>query len=99
LKIAAENAKKEERQRFNQKGTKKWENSLFFSTEVYIFYHLNIGDPKTDLDSNALHKEVEELKRNTALYFKRFKKEKRVRRKLQEQLELETKRRQQVFTL
>ena len=45
---------------------------------------------------SALHKELDELKKNTALYFRRFKKEKRVRRRLQEQLEMETKRREQV---
>ncbi len=57
-----------------------------------------LGDSKTELGQSALHKELEELKRNTALYFKRFKKEKRVRRRLQEQLEMETKRREQVQT-
>ena len=60
------------------------------------------GDLKTELlrekeSQNALHKELDELKKNTALYFRRFKKEKRVRRRLQEQLEMETKRREQVL--
>ena len=60
-----------------------------------------LGDSKTELgrdkpSESALHQEMEELKKNTAIYFKRFKKEKRVRRRLQEQLELETKRREQV---
>ena len=64
---------------------------------------LFIGDSKPESvgrennsSQSALQKEMEELKKNTDLYFKRFKKEKRVRRRLQEQLEIETKRREQV---
>ena len=43
-----------------------------------------------------MHKEIDELRRNTQIYFRRFKKEKRYRRKLQEQLEQETRRRVQM---
>ena len=39
---------------------------------------------------------MDELKKNSQLYLRRFKKEKRYRRKLQEQLEMETKRRLQM---
>ena len=46
--------------------------------------------------SEDVHKEIDELRRNTQIYFKRFKKEKRYRRKLQEQLEQETRRRVQM---
>eukprot|EP00096_Caligus_rogercresseyi_P015210 TRINITY_DN765_c0_g1_i1.p1 TRINITY_DN765_c0_g1~~TRINITY_DN765_c0_g1_i1.p1 ORF type:complete len:739 (+),score=283.40 TRINITY_DN765_c0_g1_i1:176-2392(+) len=42
---------------------------------------------------SALYKELQELKRNTAVYMRRFKKEKKFRRRLQEQLSQETKRR------
>ena len=44
----------------------------------------------------AIQKELEEMKKNNQIYLKRIKKEKRFRRKLQEQLEQETKRRVQV---
>ena len=40
--------------------------------------------------------ELEELRKNNQIYFRRFKKEKRYRRRLQEQLEHETKRRVQM---
>jgi len=46
--------------------------------------------------SEDIHKEIDELRRNTQMYFRRFKKEKRYRRKLQEQLEQETRRRVQM---
>ena len=46
--------------------------------------------------SEDIHKEIDELRRNTQIYFRRFKKEKRYRRKLQEQLEQETRRRVQM---
>jgi len=49
-----------------------------------------------DDDEKESNKEVEELKRNTAMYLRRFKKEKRHRRRLQEQLEQETRRRVQM---
>ena len=39
---------------------------------------------------------MDELKKNSQIYLRRFKKEKRYRRKLQEQLEMETKRRVQM---
>jgi hypothetical protein len=46
--------------------------------------------------SEDVHREIDELRRNTQVYFRRFKKEKRYRRKLQEQLEQETRRRVQM---
>jgi len=70
IKVAVENAKKEERTQLAEKGH---------------------GEAKTELKS-----EMDELKKNSQLYLRRFKKEKRYRRKLQEQLEMETKRRLQM---
>merc|ERR1711935_623066 len=69
IKVAVENAKKEERTQLAEKG----------------------GEAKTDLKI-----EMDELKKNSQIYLRRFKKEKRYRRKLQEQLEMETKRRVQM---
>ena len=58
-----------------------------------------IGELKTDSknssDSSIL-REFEEVKKNSQIYLRRFKKEKRYRRKLQEQLEVETQRRVQM---
>jgi len=68
IKVAVENAKKEERSLITEKG----------------------GD-KTELKG-----EMDELKKSSQIYLRRFKKEKRYRRKLQEQLEMETKRRLQM---
>lgn len=51
---------------------------------------------KKNISEDNVHKEIDELRRNTQIYFKRFKKEKRYRRKLQEQLEQETRRRVQM---
>ena len=63
-------------------------HSIFFSC---------IGDSKTDPKSNSdIIREFEELKKNSQLNLRRLKKEKRYRRKLQEQLEIETKRRVQM---
>merc|ERR1711971_1417354 len=68
IKVAVENAKKEERSLITEKG----------------------GD-KTELKG-----EMDEPKKSSQIYLRRFKKEKRYRRKLQEQLEMETKRRLQM---
>lgn len=58
---------------------------------------LSIAADKTDLaKEEQTQRELDELKKNTQLYVKRFKKEKRYRRKLQEQLEQETRRRVQM---
>ena len=66
-------------------------HSIFFSS------YLCIGDSKTDPKSNSdIIREFEELKKNSQLNLRRLKKEKRYRRKLQEQLEIETKRRVQM---
>merc|ERR1719510_620528 len=55
------------------------------------------GDSKTDPKNNSdIIREFEELKKNSQLNLRRLKKEKRYRRKLQEQLEIETKRRVQM---
>merc|ERR1711953_1228517 len=70
IKVAVENAKKEER---TNQGT---------------------GELKTD--SKRLEHEMEEVKKNRDIYLRRFKKEKRYRRKVQEQLEVETQRRLQM---
>ncbi len=54
-------------------------------------------EERTLLTSSKMESpEVEELKKNTQVYLRRFKKEKRYRRRLQEQLEQETKRRVQM---
>ena len=56
-----------------------------------------IGDSKTDPKNNSdIIREFEELKKNSQLNLRRLKKEKRYRRKLQEQLDIETKRRVQM---
>ena len=66
-------------------------HSIFFSS------YLCIGDSKTDPKSNSdIIREFEELKKNSQLNLRRLKKEKRYRRKLQEQLDIETKRRVQM---
>ena len=56
-----------------------------------------IGELKTDSkNSSEVLREFEEVKKNSQIYLRRFKKEKRYRRKLQEQLEVETQRRVQM---
>ena len=70
IKVAVENAKKEERN--------------------------NAGNLELKTDSKGLEREMEEVKKNRDIYLRRFKKEKRYRRKVQEQLEVETQRRLQM---
>jgi len=75
IKVAVENAKKEERSKLEDGGNSK-------------------TDPNKP--SGDLIHELEELKKNSQLNLRRLKKEKRYRKKLQEQLEAETKRRVQM---
>ena len=70
-----------------------------FANKKCLFFSADSKTDSSSSPSNSNHNsssEVEELKKNTQIYLKRFKKEKRFRRKLQEQLELETKRRVQM---
>ncbi|TRY73892.1 hypothetical protein TCAL_07775 [Tigriopus californicus] len=88
LKMAVENAKKDESPTITKSDPK---------TDI----GLSKGQPNKapmsrTTPSGSIHDELEEMKKNSQIYLKRFKKEKRYRRKLQEQLELETKRRVQM---
>ena len=56
----------------------------------------NQGTGELKTDSKRLEHEMEEVKKNRDIYLRRFKKEKKYRRKVQEQLEVETQRRLQM---
>eukprot|EP00095_Tigriopus_kingsejongensis_P011495 maker-scaffold56_size446035-snap-gene-2.11 protein:Tk11495 transcript:maker-scaffold56_size446035-snap-gene-2.11-mRNA-1 annotation:"hypothetical protein KGM_05630" len=82
LKMAVENAKKDERGVSVTKADPKTDHALSKS--------------HPDRAPSSMQEELEEQKKSAQLYLRRFKKEKRYRRKLQEQLEMETKRRVQM---
>ena len=111
IKVAVENAKKEERSKLEDGG--KWYWIIWYQStgllDIYWIacYMLDcllykwwfyLGNSKTDPNkpSGDLIHELEELKKNSQLNLRRLKKEKRYRKKLQEQLEAETKRRVQM---
>ena len=125
IKVAVENAKKEERTKLEDggklyfiwyhfgflAGSIVWIDCQFYllilrlgiskvksdKKKHSLFFPSYIGDSKTDPKSNSdIIREFEELKKNSQLNLRRLKKEKRYRRKLQEQLEIETKRRVQM---
>ena len=53
--------------------------------------HFNVRNFLAAEKTDLIRQELEEQKKSSQIYFRRFKKEKRYRRKLQEQLEQETK--------
>ena len=97
IKVAVENAKKEERTKLEDGGKRYWIACYKLDCFLYIWC-LHLGNSKTDPNkpSGDLIHELEELKKNSQLNLRRLKKEKRYRKKLQEQLEAETKRRVQM---
>jgi len=81
LRLAAQNAIQQEKQLSSQKNVNEGEISNELKKEKEL--------------RSSLEKQLEEVKRNGAIYLRRFKKEKKLRRKLQEELEFESKKRAQ----
>eukprot|EP00090_Calanus_glacialis_P046291 TRINITY_DN9015_c0_g1_i1.p1 TRINITY_DN9015_c0_g1~~TRINITY_DN9015_c0_g1_i1.p1 ORF type:complete len:673 (+),score=131.04 TRINITY_DN9015_c0_g1_i1:378-2396(+) len=81
LRLAAQNAIQQEKQLSTQKNVNEGEISYELKKEKEL--------------RSSLEKQLEEVKRNGAIYLRRFKKEKKLRRKLQEELEFESKKRAQ----